>query len=97
MAAPLPLPTSTPKEEVKPFVAPEKVEEPPAPVAKGKSYRANRLAKQKKPEKTEEIEQEKPTSKADNQKESDAKRSFDDADIPPLTVAKHVITLDNDQ
>ena len=51
-STPLPTPVSTPKEEVKPFAAPDPqvVEvEPPAPVAKGKSYRANRMAKQKKP------------------------------------------------
>ena len=102
MATPSPIPTSTPREEVKPFVAPDKEEEPPAPAAKGKSYRANRLAKQKKQDKAEEsvgekAEQEKPMSKADIQKEPEAKKCFDDADIPPLTVAKHVITLDNDQ
>lgn len=90
-------PVSTPKEEVKPFI-PDKVEEPPVPVAaaKGKSYRANRLAKQKKPD-GEKADQDKPVAGADTQKESEPKISFDDANIPPLTASKHVITLDNDQ
>merc|ERR1712110_477694 len=45
----------------------------------------------------EKAEQAKPVVKADAQKESESKISFDDANIPPLTASKHVITLDNDQ
>ena len=101
--------------------APEeaKVEEPAheasstTQVTKGKSYRANRAAKQKKPDsdskKTgesniEKAEQdlEKPANAAasaerSHKEENNTKPSFDDDKIPPLTASKHVIILDNDQ
>ena len=101
--------------------APEeaKVEEPAleasstTQMTKGKSYRANRAAKQKKPDsdskKTgesniEKAEQdlEKPANAAvsaerSHKEENNTKPSFDDDKIPPLTASKHVIILDNDQ
>merc|ERR1711983_765798 len=57
------------------------------PASKSKSYRANRLAKQKKNDTAAEVKKQENLSRA----------PLDEDNIPPLTSSKHVITLDNDQ
>merc|ERR1712098_710064 len=79
------------------------------PASKSKSYRANRLAKQKKTDTAAEVKKDEsniekvelePANKSADVKEKQENLSrapLDEDNIPPLTSSKHVITLDNDQ